>query len=646
MGARRFLQDVPIHQKLRIIILIISGVSVVGACAVFVTYQWFTSRDRRASRLGVTAEVVCSQAVAAVEFDQASEAATILSSLRADVQVLAAAVYTRDGRLFAKFVRDGADAALVPPRPEADGRRFQSGHLLIFQPLASEGTRIGTFYVRSDLSDLSAQLWTNILVVGLLLLGATLAVLFLSARLGRLVTVPIQRLSAVVQSVGAHRDYSIRAEGGGGDELGRLIEGFNDMLHQVEERNTALAKARDELEARVKERTRDLELEIAERKAAEKSLQEKEVRLTEAHEIAQLGSWEWVPDTNKVVWSDEVFRMTGVLPTKFKDNLSEAVLVNHPDDRQAIQDALETSRKRREPFSTDTRIIRPDGSIRHLHVQGKPVLDDAGRVVRLVGTVQDITERKRADQAIQELNKELSSRVEEVAAVNKELEGFSYSVSHDLRAPLRAIHGYSRMLLEDYVDRLDGEGKRYLEVIGANTRRMGQLIDDLLDFSRMGRKALLMSPLDMEGIVKQVCDEARAAAPDRRIEFRIAPLPPANGDAAMFRVVFGNLVSNAVKYSKGRDPAIVEIGARPEPTETVYFVKDNGVGFQMEYAHKLFGVFQRLHRSEEFEGTGVGLALVQRIVQRHGGRVWAEGRVGAGATISFALPRHAAGGDV
>ena len=290
----------------------------------------------------------------------------------------------------------------------------------------------------------------------------------------------------------------------------------------------------------------------------------------------------------------------------------------------------------------DTRIIRPDGSIRYLHVQGKPVLDDAGRVVRLVGTVQDITERKRADEAIQALNKELSSRVEEVAAVNKELEGFSYSVSHDLRAPLRAIHGYSRMLLEDYADRVDGEGKRFLEVISNNTQRMGQLIDDLLDFSRLGRKSLIMAPLDMEGLVKQICEEAKMTATDRKIEFRIAPIPPAHGDAAMFRVVFGNLVSNAVKYSKGRDPAIVEIGGWPEGKETVYFVKDNGVGFQMEYAHKLFGVFQRLHTAQEFEGTGVGLALVQRIVQRHGGRVWAEGRVGAGATISFALPRRPA----
>ena len=640
--SRSRFRDLPIRQKLRAIILIISGVSVVGSCAVFVAYEWYASREMRARRLEVMAEVLGTQAVPAVEFDQGDEAAKVLSSLRADRQILAAAIYTRDGRIFAKYLREGSGASLLPSRPGADGHVFAEGHMLRYTPLVSEKTRIGTIHIRTDLEDLRRQLLTNIAVVGLILLGATAAVLYLSGRLGRLITAPIQRLTEVVDSVAFSRDYSVRVEGGGKDELGRLIGGFNDMLGQVERRNAELAKARDELEVRVKERTRDLESEIAERKAAEKRLQEKEIRLTEAHEIAQLGSWEWIPETNKVVWSDEVFRMTGVLPTKFKDALPEVVLVVHPDDRQPIQDAMETSRRKREPFVADTRIIRPDGSVRYLHVQGKPVMDDAGRVLRLVGTVQDITERKRADQAIQDLNKELSSRVEEVAAVNKELEGFSYSVSHDLRAPLRAIHGYSRMLLEDYATALDGEGRRFLEVISTNTQRMGQLIDDLLDFSRMGRKALLMSPLDMEALVTQVCEEARQAAADRPIEFRIGSLPPAHGDSAMFRVVIGNLISNAVKYSKGRTPAIVEVGSRSDEKETTYYVKDNGVGFQMEYAHKLFGVFQRLHAAHEFEGTGVGLALVQRIIQRHGGRVWAEGRVNEGATISFALPRRPA----
>ncbi|HEY3225551.1 MAG TPA: ATP-binding protein [Planctomycetota bacterium] len=626
MADRRFLRDMSIREKLRAIILIISGISVVGACAVFVTYQWFTSRDDQARKLEIMANIVGDQSTAALEFEQEPQAAAILASLKAERQIVAAAVYARDGRIFAKFVREGAEGDRIALRPGPVGQSFDGGDLLIFRPLLSGQERIGTIFLRADMSDAWHRLWVNLATVGLVLLGAAAAILFLSAKLGKLISEPIGRLSEVVQSISARRDYSIRVEGGGRDELGRLIDGFNDMLLQVEQRNSALAKARDELEMRVQERTREL--------------QEKELRLTEAHEIAQLGSWEWIPATNKVVWSDEVFRMTGVLPTKFTGVLPDAVMVNHPDDRQAIQDALEASRAKREPLSTDTRIIRPDGSIRYLHVQGKPVLDDAGHVVRLVGTVQDITERRRADQAILTLNAELRSRMEELAAVNKELEGFSYSVSHDLRAPLRAIDGFSRMLIEDFAERVDGEGRRYLNVIMENTRKMGQLIDDLLEFSRMGRKALLTTPLDMEGLVKQVCTDMRTAHPDRALEMKVGPLPPSQGDPAMIKVVFANLLSNAVKYSRGRNPAVIEVGARVDANETVYFVRDNGVGFEMQYANKLFGVFQRLHPSHEFEGTGVGLALVQRIVQRHGGRAWAEGQVGAGATISFALPRR------
>jgi len=644
MGARRFLQDVPIRQKLRVIILIISGVTVAGACSAFVTYQWITSHDLRAQTLKVTSEVVGSQAVAAVGSEREGEAAAILGSLQADPLIVMAAIYRRDGRLFARYVREGTPPSIIPPGVGLDGTQFEGGHVLVFHPLTSEGKRAGTIHIRADLADIRHQLWTNISVVVVLMLTAVLAILALTGRLGRHVTLPIQRLAEVVQSVSTKKDYTVRVEGGGQDELGRLMTGFNDMLRAVDEREAALAKARDQLEARVRERTRALEQEIAERKAAQKAIQDKEVKLTEAQKIAQLGSWEWDPAANTVEWSDELFRITGALPTRFEGTFGEALRITHPDDRKRFQDAMEKSRDGREPFQADVRIIRPDGSIRILRMHGKPVLDDAGKTVRLIGTAQDITERKRAESAIQDLNEELRAKVEEVAAANRELEGFSYSVSHDLRAPLRAIHGYSRMLVEDYADKVDGEGRRYLDVIARNTKRMGELIDDLLDFSRLGRQPLHQSPVDMESLVTLVCDEALAAAPGRRLEFRRGALPPAHGDSSMLRVVVTNLVANAVKYTKGRDPAVIEIGSGADGGGTAYFVKDNGVGFEMEYAHKLFGVFQRLHRTEDFEGTGVGLALVQRIIQRHGGRVAAEGRVGSGATFTFVLPGSPEGG--
>jgi signal transduction histidine kinase len=228
--------------------------------------------------------------------------------------------------------------------------------------------------------------------------------------------------------------------------------------------------------------------------------------------------------------------------------------------------------------------------------------------------------------------------VEELARSNRELEAFSYSVSHDLRAPLRAIDGFSEALAEDYGDRLDQEGHRLLTIIRKNTQRMGQLIDELLGYSRLGRKALDMTEIDMERLAREVINELKAADPTLQPEFKIDPLPKAFGDRVLIRQVLANLLANAVKFSQPKREIRIEIGGRNDNHENLYYIRDNGVGFDMRYVDKLFGVFQRLHGHDQFEGTGVGLAIVQRIVQRHGGSVRAEGKVNEGATFYFTLP--------
>jgi hypothetical protein len=249
------------------------------------------------------------------------------------------------------------------------------------------------------------------------------------------------------------------------------------------------------------------------------------------------------------------------------------------------------------------------------------------------------------DAAIQR-NKELNHSQEDLRllnaqleAANKELESFSYSVSHDLRAPLRAIDGFSRILEEDYLDRLDDEGRRLLKVIRENTRRMGQLIDDLLEFSRLGRKAAASTRMDMKKLVEETLAEVETSA-ERRAKVVIGPLPPGYADAMLIRQVWLNLLSNAVKFSSKREQPVVEVSGYEDERYSVYCVKDNGAGFDIQYYGKLFGVFQRLHDAGEFPGTGVGLAIVQRAVAKHGGRVWAEGKVGEGAAFYFALPKR------
>lgn len=634
-------RDRPIHVKLRAIVLLISGLAVIGACTVLLAYQWFSARNGMAHRMEVMADIVGDQATAALEFDQPAQSAKILGSLKAEQQILLAVLYDRQGRVFSSYIRDGVDASEIRAHPGADGRMVEGYDIQVFHPVQSGGERIGTIALRTDLPELRQRLLFSLIVALAVLLGAAGTIVYLSHRLGGVVTEPVRRLGQAVEKLSKERDYSVRVEESGGDEIGRFIQAFNDMLAQIQTRDAELAKGRQELEKRVLDRTRALEVEIAERKATEGLLQEKDTRLTEAQEIARMGSWEWTPASNRVEWSDEVFRLSGLMPGKFGGRLDDFVSNAHPEDRGELRAALEAAGRTREPLSLDYRIIRPDGAVRVLHAQAKAILDDAGAVRRIVGTLQDVTERKEADRAIQDLNRELEARMKDLATVNKELEGFSYSVSHDLRAPLRAIDGFSRMMLEDCSERLDDEGRRYLQVIISNTHKMGQLIDDLLAFSRMGRKSLEATSLDMENMARSVFTELREQHPDRAIEARIDELPTGRGDPAMFRQVFVNLISNAIKYSRGRNPAIVEIGSRVDAGETVYWVRDNGVGFQMDYAHKLFGVFQRLHTSQEFEGTGVGLALVHRIIQRHGGRVWAEGKLDAGATFYFTQPREA-----
>jgi signal transduction histidine kinase len=252
---------------------------------------------------------------------------------------------------------------------------------------------------------------------------------------------------------------------------------------------------------------------------------------------------------------------------------------------------------------------------------------------------------ERALHATHELNAALEAKASQLEAINGELESFSCSVSHDLRAPLRAIDGFALMIEEDYGERLDGEGRRYLSVIREHSKRMGALIDNLLAFSRLGRLPVVTREVNVETLVREVIEEVLRASDASRPHVEVGPLPTAQGDRALLRQVWMNLVSNAVKYSsKAARPCIAVHGQR-NADENLYSIRDNGVGFDMKYAKKMFGVFQRLHRADEFSGTGVGLAIVQRVVAKHGGRVWAEGKVDQGAVFSFALPAGGAFGQ-
>jgi PAS domain S-box-containing protein len=314
----------------------------------------------------------------------------------------------------------------------------------------------------------------------------------------------------------------------------------------------------------------------------------------------------------------------------------------HPDDRDATIREAEKLRRGAVTISFENRYRCRDGSFRWLQWTALPVIDRA----LIYSVARDVTAAKEAEARTRRLTAELEERNAQLTALNHELEAFSYSVSHDLRAPLRSIDGFSQILLEDYADRLDSEGRDALRRVRGAATGMGELIDALLALSRLSRIELRTERIDLSALAHTIAEELRHSHPDRAAEFVIAPALVAEGDRRLLTAAVGNLLGNGWKYTQPRACARIEFGCVERDDGTAYFVRDNGVGFDMAYVGKLFGAFQRLHRQSDFGGTGVGLATVQRIIHRHGGRVWAEGAVDQGATFYFTLPSRKAAEEV
>jgi PAS domain S-box-containing protein len=380
--------------------------------------------------------------------------------------------------------------------------------------------------------------------------------------------------------------------------------------------------------------------EAEERRRAESDLRASELRFRRIFENSAIGV-ALVDDAGRCVAANKALQKLLGYGAEELTALPFSAFT-HPDDQgsdKALLDELLAGW--RDGYQIEKRFLRKTGEIICARLTASLASGIDVHPQNTIALVEDVTEQRQAEAEVRKLNAELEDRVKErtlqLETANRELEAFSYSVSHDLRAPLRAIDGFSHILDEDFSAELPAEARRYLGKISGNARKMGQLIDDLLAFSRLGRRPLEKTPIDVHGLVLKCIEDLATEMAGRPIEFEVGVLPPALADPMALRQLYANLFSNAIKFTSKVPHAVVEVGATRHDDEVVYFVKDNGAGFDMRYAGKLFGVFERLHSSDDYEGTGVGLAIVQRIVRRHGGRVWAAGAVNEGATFFFTL---------
>jgi PAS domain S-box-containing protein len=386
-------------------------------------------------------------------------------------------------------------------------------------------------------------------------------------------------------------------------------------------------------------------MELTERQQAEKALKVSEERFRRLAENARDAIYRMsLPDGIYEYMSPAATELFGYAPEDFYASPQLIRDVIHPDWHGYFEEQWSRLLRGDMPPTYEYPIIHKSGEVRWVNQRNILIRDDGGRIVAIEGIVTDITTRKRAEEEVRKLNQELEQRVidrtAQLEAAINELEAFAYTVSHDLRAPLRHIDGFIELLQERTASTLDEQSRHYMAVTSDSAKRLGMLIDDLLSFVRMGRSEVSKIQVDLRALVQEVIREFEPETHDRAIRWRIADLPMVTGDRAMLRIVLGDLISNALKFTRPRQQVEIEIGWKPgDKGETVVFIRDNGVGFDMDYTDKLFGVFQRLHHTDEFEGIGIGLANVRRIISRHGGRTWAEGQVNQGAAFYFSLPQ-------
>ncbi|MEO8627888.1 MAG: ATP-binding protein [Betaproteobacteria bacterium] len=628
---RVFLRRRSVRQKLLLVVLASTLAALLVLSAAMVIYDMRSYQRAGIDDLTTQAGILGRASAPALAFEDAKAARENLSSLSARTRISAAAIYTAKGTLFARYVRSDVSGIEFPAIPETDGFHVEGDQMVLFKRIVENNEILGTVYLRARYG-LAQQLAEYLAILAAATLLALFVAVLLSTRMHAAVVEPIASVAGVAKQVMEKRDFSLRAVKTTEDEIGYLVDAFNDMLAEI-------GRRADTLEAS----NRTLAHEIEERRGAEEALRKSERRNRTL--ISAVSSIVWTADP-RGRFTEEAHpwqQYTGQTQTDYAGLGWRSAF--HEEDRAAIDVGWARALDSSSMLELESRLWHaPSGFYRRVSIRGVPVVEENGNVREWIGAISDIDDHRRAEDELRTLNAELerrvSARTAQLEAANKELEGFSYSVSHDLRAPLRAISGFARLLQQDHPGQLDEEGQRKLDIVINESQRMGVLIDDLLAFSRLGRQAMNLVQIDMSQLVQSTYTRLLAQHHGPAVEFRLGVLPDAMGDRSLCEQVWVNFLSNALRFTGKREHPLIEVGAISDDKEHTYFVRDNGAGFDPRYADKLFGVFQRLHTVAEFPGTGVGLALVHRIITRHHGRVWGDGKANVGATFYFTLPKQ------
>jgi PAS domain S-box-containing protein len=660
-----------LRRKVTFAVFAAIGVSLLFAATGLGLLEYRAEKNRLKASLEALAQISFTQIIPAVDFNVAEAGQEALGRLEGSSLVIAATVLVpRSGGTtgpFARFVRRDR-TPYFPGTAQADGFYLEGDRALLVTTFAQNGVAVAVLQIEGDLSASRREFITSLQLLGgvfILLLGIGW---LLAGRLERAITRPVLALSATARRVHETGDFQLRATPETDDEIGQLAVQFNEMIAGIAERDRQLAAA--------------TAFQVAILNHAGISVISTGVDgvIRTFNRAAELMLGYTAADVVGRC-TPEIFHDSGEIAVRAAELSAE---MGHPVPPGF--EAFVAKTRRGEVNSREWTYVRRDGSRLPVLLVVSALRQPDGTLIGFCGLATDLTQRKEAEAAVQQLNAELEDRVNQRTAelanrviqveqlnaeqvellgqlrqselrtdratanlqevnssllvANQELEAFSYSVSHDLRAPLRNITGFIELMRKRTDGKLDAESNRFLSTVIAETARMGLLIDDLLTFSRLGRAEMKLQPVRLAELIEAVKAELHPDLVGRVIEWRLSPLPLVQGDRVLLHQVVSNLLSNAVKFTRHRPAAVIEIGAsslRPGDSSVTIFVRDNGAGFNPKYLDKLFGVFQRLHSAKDFEGTGIGLANVKRIITRHGGRVWAEGAVDRGATFYFTL---------